>query len=276
MEQPTSDPVHNPSQNLSHTKATRDIVVIGGSLGGLEALRALIAGLPADFPAAILVVLHISPHTPSQLHLVLQSISALPVAPAVDGEPVVPGRIYVASSDRHLMIEHDHIRLTRGPRESHSRPSIDVLFRSAAYNYGPRVIGIVLSGALDDGTAGLWAIKDRGGRALVQAPAEAINSSMPQSALNHVRVDAALLIAEMPAQLAEWTREVVDTEEDKPVSEGMKIEHKIALEENPIDSGWRQLGDLSNTTCPECHGVMVKIQEGSIIRYRCHTGHSYH
>ena len=256
-------------------QVNRDVVVIGGSAGGLDALTRLVRELPADFHAAILVVLHIPAHVPSELHRILARETSLPVAPAVNGELIQPGRIYVASADRHLMIEDDHIRLTRGPRENRTRPAIDVLFRSAAYNLGARVIGVLLSGLLDDGTPGLWAIKDRGGIALVQSPDEAFYPSMPESAIEHVRVDAVLPVQELAATLVEWTQASFETEEAAPASESMQIEYRIELEENPLEQGILRLGPFSSNTCPECHGTMVKIQEGSIVRFRCHTGHSY-
>lgn len=189
-------------------------------------------------------------------------------APAVDGESISPGRIYVAPADRHLMIEGDRIRITRGP-------SINALFRSAAFSFGPRVIGIVLSGMLDDGTAGLWAIKDGGGMALVQSPADALYSSMPTSAIEHVKVDAVLPVAEMSETLVMWTSKWVEPEGGAPMSDSMGPENQIALEGNALQGGFLQLGPLSAYTCPECHGVMVQIQEGSIVRFRCHTGHAY-
>lgn len=264
--------MHGVNTNPAHT---RDVIVIGGSAGGLEALLHLVAELPANLAAAVLVVLHIPSHTPSKLHTILARVAALPVAAAVDGEAVLPGRIYVASADRHLMIDQANIRLTRGPRECRVRPAIDVLFRSAAYHFGPRVIGVVLSGTLDDGTAGLWAIKDRGGLTLVQSPEDALYDSMPQSALDHVQVDAVLPAAEMPALLAQWTQEGVRAGEEAPRSVRMEIEQRIALEENALQQGVLKLGPFSPNTCPECHGAMVQIQEGPIVRYRCHTGHAY-
>src|SRR4051812_43466039 len=137
--------------------AHRDIIVIGASAGGVPALQQLLAGLPATLPAAVLIVLHIPAHTPSQLHTILARAGTLPVTPATDAEPLVPGHVYVAPTDRHLLVDADHLRVTRGPKENRVRPAVDVLFHSAAYTFGPRVIGIVLSGMLDDGTAGSWA-----------------------------------------------------------------------------------------------------------------------
>jgi two-component system chemotaxis response regulator CheB len=174
------------------------------------------------------------------------------------------------------MIESGRIRLSRGPKESHARPSVDVLFRSAAVHAGPRVIGIVLTGQLDDGSAGLWAIKDRGGVAIVQSPDEAAFPSMPQNAIRQVPVDYILPISDMPEILHRLTREALPDLERAAVSEDkLAIETRIALEDNSLKSGIRSLGTASFQTCPDCHGSMVRIQDGPITRFRCHTGHGF-
>ncbi len=254
--------------------AHRDIVVIGASLGGVEALPQLAAALPQDLPAAVLVVLHMAPDARNYLAERLDAAGPLSAKPAVNGEPLESGRIYVAVPDHHLMMEGDRVRLTRGPRESHARPAVDVLFRSAAYYGGPRVIGIVLTGMLDDGTAGLWAIKDRGGVAIVQSPEEARYPSMPRSALRHVKVDYTLQLADIPNVLRSLTRERIEVQ-GRSMNEKLKVETRIALEEHGSEPGVRALGSPSFYTCPECHGSMVAIVEGSIKRFRCHTGHAY-
>jgi two-component system, chemotaxis family, protein-glutamate methylesterase/glutaminase len=251
------------------------IVVVGASAGGVQALQTLIAGLPADFPAAVLVVLHIPAHTPSHLHTILARDASIPVRPAEDGEPIVPGHVYVAPTDRHLLVEANRLRVTRGPKENRVRPAVDVLFRSAAYVFGPRVIGIVLSGMLDDGTAGAWAIKDRGGSVLVQSPEDAEHAPMPESAIQHVAVDRTLPVAAMPAFLAQLVREPIATGDAAAPNQALQIETRIALEGNALREGIMELGPISPNTCPECHGVLVKIKQGSIVRYRCHTGHSF-
>jgi two-component system chemotaxis response regulator CheB len=254
--------------------AHRNIVVVGASAGGVTALQTLVAGLPTTFPATLLVVLHVPAHTPSQLHSILARVCALPVTAAEDGDPIIPGHVYVARTDRHLLLEADRIRVTRGPKENRMRPAVDVLFRSAAYTFGPQAIGIVLSGMLDDGTAGLWAIKDRGGVALVQSPEDAEHASMPQSAIQHVAVDAVLPAAAIPARLVELTRDSFTRVSAAPAPE-MQIETRIALEGNALQGGIMELGAVSSNTCPECHGVLVRIHEGAIVRYRCHTGHAF-
>ena len=255
-------------------KKPNAIVTIGASAGGVGALQDVLARLPSNLPAALFVVLHIPPHTPSRLPAVLQRATTLSVVAAEDGAEMRPGCIYVAPADRHLMVDQRGVRVTRGPKESRSRPSIDVLFRSAAIAFGPRVIGVVLTGMLDDGTAGLWAVKDRGGRALVQDPATAEYRSMPESAMAHVDVDAVM----SPEGLADEIARLVQEEPrmDKlPAQTAMQIENRIANEENSLAVGVMSLGKVSGYTCPDCHGVLVQIEEGRIVRFRCHTGHAF-
>ncbi|HEY2339129.1 MAG TPA: chemotaxis protein CheB [Steroidobacteraceae bacterium] len=211
--------------------------------------------------------------SPSHLAEQLDAAGPLRAAPAADGEPIVPNRIYVAVPDRHLMLEGTRIRLARGPRESHVRPSVDVLFRSAAFSCGRRVIGVVLTGMLDDGTAGLWAIKDRGGVAIVQSAEEAEYPSMPLSAAKNVDVDHIVRLAELPESLRRLTREENAAVEGIMANRNLEIENRIALEKDSPDV--RSLGSASFYTCPECHGSMVAIEEGLIRRFRCHTGHGF-
>ncbi|HEU4328934.1 MAG TPA: chemotaxis protein CheB [Roseiflexaceae bacterium] len=254
---------------------TRDIIVVGASAGGIEALQRLTQGLPADLPAAVLVVLHTHPTSPGYLPQILSRSGPLPCEHAADGEPLLPGRILVAPPDHHLLIEGEHVRLTRGPKENRSRPAVDPLFRSAAFFYGPRVIGVVLSGMLDDGTAGLWTVKDRSGLAVVQSLQDAQFSSMPESALRHVAVDYQLPSAELGPLLARLARETVPEAHLPPVPSSLEIETRIAMEDSALDRGIFNLGDLSPFTCPECHGVMVQLREGGLLRFRCHTGHAF-
>lgn len=253
----------------------RDLIVVGASAGGLDALKPLVAGLPAWLPAAIFVVWHTSPEGPSLLPEVLNRVSSLPAHQGVDGEAILPGHIYVAPPDHHLLIERDRVRVTRGPKENRFRPAVDALFRSAAYAFGARVIGVVLSGLLDDGTAGLWAVKDRGGVAVVQNPEEAIYPSMPVQALQHVAVDHVVGINEMIDMLVSLTEKPVTVEATMPTSRAMEIENKIALEESALAAGVLSLGSLSPYTCPECHGVLVQIEASNPPRFRCHTGHAF-
>jgi two-component system chemotaxis response regulator CheB len=255
-------------------KAPRWIVALGASAGGVEALRTLLGSLRSDLDAAFLVVLHIPPHTPSQLDQVLQSCVTMPVSAPKDKERLEPGHVYVASADQHLILEADVIRLTRGPKECRVRPAIDVLFRSAAVAYGPRVIGVVLSGMLDDGTAGLWAIKHRGGIALVQDPSEAMHPPMPESAIEHVSVDLVGSCSALARAIEELTSKEPGSGE-KPKAGRLEAESRIASEANALKLGVMDMGDVSQYTCPDCHGVLVQIEEGSIVRFRCHTGHAF-
>ncbi|MBD2778422.1 chemotaxis protein CheB [Iningainema tapete] len=252
-----------------------DIIVIGASAGGLGAFETLVAQLPSNFPAAIFIVWHISPDYPSLLPEILARVASLPVAHAVDKEPIKTGRIYVAPPDRHLLVEPGVVRLSHGPRENRFRPAVDVLFRSAAYSYGSRVIGVVLSGSLDDGAAGLYAIKERGGIAIVQHPSDALHSSMPKAAMTAVAVDHCVPIIEMGALLAYLVNKGITEHEENPVSEKMDIEVGVARQDNGLELGILKLGNLSPFTCPECHGVLMQLKEGNLIRFRCHTGHAY-
>jgi two-component system, chemotaxis family, protein-glutamate methylesterase/glutaminase len=255
--------------------AHRDIVVIGASAGAFEALKQLLAGLPADFPAAVLIVRHVQSTGPALLPEILSAAGPLPAIHPVDGEAIRPGSIYVAPPDHHLLVEPTRIRITRGPKENRFRPSVDALFRSAAYAFGSRVIGVVLSGYLDDGTAGLWAIKDRGGIAIVQDPAEARYPSMPTHALQAVEVDYVVGTDAMIDLLVSLTQEPVTVEGAPPMAKSIEIENRIALEDNALEAGVMTLGTISPYTCPECHGTLVQLREGPPTRFRCHTGHAF-
>jgi len=256
--------------------ASKDIVVIGASAGGMGALEKLVAGLPADLPAAVFVVWHLSPGVRTVLPSVLSRAGPLPAGQPSDGDPITPGRIYVAPNDHHMLLERGYIRVTKGPKENRFRPAVDPLFRSAAYIYSTRAIGVVLSGALDDGTAGLWAIKLRGGTAVVQDPADAMHRSMPINALDNVEVDYKLTVAEIGPLLGRITREPAAPEPLVPVEERerMEAEVKIAREVDARVENVLQYGELSPFTCPECHGVLTAFRDGSIMRFRCHTGHA--
>jgi two-component system, chemotaxis family, protein-glutamate methylesterase/glutaminase len=256
--------------------ATKDIVVVGASAGGMATLEKLAAGLPADLPAAVFVVWHLSPGVQSVLPAVMSRAGPLRAGHPKDGDPIQPRRIYVAPNDHHLLLERGYVRVTKGPKENRFRPAIDPLFRSAAYIYGPRAIGVVLSGALDDGTAGLWAIKLRGGTAVVQDPADALHRSMPISALDNVEVDYKLPVAQIGPLLGRLAREPAGAEPLVAASEREKMdaEVKIAREVDSRIEDIMQFGELSPFTCPECHGVLTMFRDGNIIRFRCHTGHA--
>jgi two-component system chemotaxis response regulator CheB len=252
-----------------------DLIVIGASAGGVEALQNLAAGLPHDLPAAVCIVLHLSPTGPSFLAEILSRAGALPATQVEKEEVIKPGHIYTALPDHHLLVEQGYVRATRGPKENRFRPAVDVLFRSAAYIYGPRVIGVILTGALDDGTAGLWAVKDRGGLAVVQDPHEAFHPSMPESALRHVKVDACVPLPKMGPTLVQLAGEPAPTEGGDAVSKKLAVETRMARGEPGLDAGILEIGQLTPYTCPECHGALLQLQDGSFTRFRCHTGHAY-
>ncbi len=257
--------------------ALRNIIVIGASAGGFEALKKLVKGLPKDLAAAVFVVWHLPANAHGVLPSVLEKAGVLPAAHGVDGEEIMPGRIYVAPPDHHLLIEENRVRVTKGPKENRFRPAVDTLFRSAAYSCGTRVIGVILSGALDDGTAGLWTIKHRGGTAIVQEPSDAEFPSMPEAALRQVDVDYCVPVSEMPDLLIRLTGEQISEEREIGMDENKKtgIEVRIAAAESAFEVGVMSLGDISPFTCPDCHGVLIKIKDGKINRFRCHTGHAF-
>jgi two-component system, chemotaxis family, protein-glutamate methylesterase/glutaminase len=194
-----------------------------------------------------------------------------------DGTKIKPGVIYVAPPDHHLLIESTRMAVKKGPKENRFRPSIDALFRSAAYNYGARAIGVILSGALDDGTSGLWSIKRLGGIAVVQQPDDARFESMPKSALEYVEVDYSMPAAEIGPLLTRLVSErpAQDVAVDPDIQTRMAKEIEIASEDAAFHKGIMELGTLTPFTCPECHGVLVKIAESKMSRFRCHTGHAY-
>lgn len=231
----------------------RRIVVIGASAGGVEAIRSLLAELPAEFPAPVCIVLHISPESPGAMAQILQRTARLPVSMAVEGCRLQPGHVYLAPPDRHLLVEPSRMKVTKGPREHNFRPAIDPLFRSAAQVFGPGTIGVVLTGNLDDGTAGLWTIKKLGGVAVVQDPADALFPSMPRHALEYVNADHVVPLAQIAPLLAGLTQTPV-TPERVAVPEHIDVEVDIAKERNPRDAGLERIGKPSRYACPDCHG----------------------
>lgn len=249
----------------------RDIIVIGASAGGVEALQELVAGLPGDLPAAMFVVLHMAAHSPGILADILDRAGPLPCAIPYDGEPVQRGRVYVARPDHHLLLKPELVRVVQGPKENRSRPAIDPLFRSASVAYGQRVIGVLLTGLLDDGTAGLYAIKQQGGLTVVQDPLDALFGDMPRNAIQKVAVDYVLGLADIPTILVRLTEEELDIEE-YAVPERLVLETEIA--EGVMENS-ASVGTPSVFSCPECGGVLQEIREGEPLRFRCQVGHAY-
>lgn len=253
----------------------RDIIVVGASAGGVEALATLARGLPADISAAIFVVLHIAPHGTSVLPRIISRAGPLPATHAWDGEPIRSGRIYVAPPDRHLLLKSGHVRVARGPTENSHRPAIDPLFRTAARSYGRRVIGVVLSGLLDDGTAGLLAIKERSGLAVVQHPDDALFPSMPRSAMDNLKVDHAVPIADLGALLVRLTKEPLPAQLQTSAPAQMQVEADMAeLERDAMENPHRP-GAPSGFACPACGGALWELRDGELIRYRCRVGHAW-
>lgn len=248
-----------------------DVVAIGGSAGGFEALRSLIAALPGDLPAALLVVMHMG--ASSHLAQILDRAGGLPVHSAQTGEKLVRGQVYVAAPDHHLLVHDSHVMLRRGPRENLARPAIDPLFRSAACTFGSRVIGIILSGALNDGSAGLRAIKRCGGIAIVQDPAEAAVPDMPRNASLYVEVDHCVRMAEMAPLLERLVREPAGPAPEIPTS--IRLEAAIAAQELTGMAVNDRLGEPTRFTCPECHGTLWQMEDDAVLRFRCHVGHAY-
>ncbi len=253
---------------------TRDVIVIGASAGGVEALRQLAATLPADLPAAVLVVLHLPAGGFSALPAILSRSGPLPAQHAQGGEKLEPGRILVAPVDHHLLVTDSGLELGRGPKENGHRPAVDVLFRSAARALGPRVIGVVLSGSLDDGTAGLGSIAARGGRTVVQDPRDALYVAMPRSALAHVAVDHVVPIAGMAEVLSLLCREEIPAAVAPP-PEPMEVETDVAMLEPDALLRVERPGRPAGLGCPQCHGALFEIDESNVVHYRCRIGHAW-
>lgn len=254
----------------------RDIIVIGASAGGVQALQELTRGLPRDLPAAVFVVVHTSPHSPGILPQILDRSGPLPAQAAEHDAPIEPGRIYVAPPDHHLLLKADRMVLAKGPRENGFRPAADPLFRTAARVFGPRAVGVVLSGGLDDGTEGLALIKQHGGVGIAQDPDDATFPGMPSSAIAHVELDHVLPAVRIAQVLDQLARE--------PIPQGARAMAKPNGEEDGPDVA--EVGDASllvgdlpepptGFTCPECGGALWEQRRGRLLKYRCHVGHGY-
>jgi two-component system chemotaxis response regulator CheB len=252
-----------------------DIIVIGASAGGVEALTTLVRGLPEDLPAAVFVVLHISPESPSFMPRILNRAGKLPAVHPRHGDEIRPGHIYIAPPDHHLLVHEGHVGVVHGPKENRHRPAVDPLFRSAARRYGPRVVGVVLTGALDDGTVGMLAVIERGGIAVVQDPREAMYPSMPLSVLQNCKVDHVLPLADIPALLAQLAATPAEEEGAYPVTDKLDLEVQMVEGLDSHPNVLDRLGTPSYFTCPECHGTLWEVQDGDLPRFRCRTGHAY-
>ncbi|MGB3626524.1 MAG: chemotaxis protein CheB [Henriciella sp.] len=250
------------------------IIVIGGSSGAFTALRPLLSSLPADLPAAIFVVLHTGRDDNQLSADLLAAASVLPVRLAKDGGAIEAGTVTLARADHHLLLGDAHVHTKRGPRENNFRPAVDPLFRSAAVFHGPRTIGLVLSGSLDDGAAGALALERVGGTVLAQAPDTASFPSMPEAVLDLVSSARAVNLDDIPAVLSELAASPAEPVRKAP-PEDIVIEMKIAGLEGASMAAEEKIGTLSPFNCPDCNGVLWEIEDKKLIRYRCHTGHAF-
>lgn len=253
-------------------EALPGVVAVGASAGGVEALAQFVGGLKLDLPYAVLIVLHMPPNAPSVLAKILDRSGPLPATTAIDGAPIEPGRVYVCAPDRHLMVADGHLILSSGPTESGHRPAINALFRSVALSFGPRAIGVLLSGVLDDGVLGAAAIRSRGGTTVIQTPNDALFAAMPLNAIQAGVADhqaAASDVGGILTKLLEREIEVWAMEPDKT----MELENRIAMGRRfstNIDA--EDLGPHSGYICPDCHGSLIEAGPGS---YRCRVGHAW-
>jgi two-component system, chemotaxis family, protein-glutamate methylesterase/glutaminase len=254
--------------------AGHDLIVMGASAGGVEAIVAVVRALPADLPAAVLVVLHVPADSRSVLPQILERHGRLPASHPEEGESIRPGHIYVAPPNRHLLVGRGVVHLSTGPHENRVRPAIDPLFRSAALAYGARVIGVVLSGTLDDGTAGLVTIVRRGGLAVIQDPEDAAFPGMPLSALQHVVPDERLPVERIGAALDRLAR-LPARGAPGPPSDRLEEEVEVAESAMQGTPGPAVPGMPTGFACPECHGVLFELRDGELVRYRCRVGHAY-
>ena len=249
-------------------------MVVGTSSGGLDALRTLAGNLTADFPAPICAVIHTATDSPGLIHEIIGRVTSLTVVAPRHAAKLEPGTMYFAPPDNHLVVEPTRVRPTKGPKENRFRPAIDPLFRTAAQAFGPAAIGVILTGNLDDGTAGLGAIKQLGGTTIVQDPRDALYPAMPQSALGHVDVDYCLPLDKIPPLLVDLTRQPVGPWAG-PVPPIVDTEARIAREEYPMEAGLEHIAKPSAFSCPDCHGVLLQMTDQGRVRFRCHTGHAY-
>ncbi|MDB4942057.1 MAG: CheB methylesterase [Labilithrix sp.] len=248
------------------------VVVVGASAGGVEALRELTSRLPPDLDASVLVALHVPSSSRSLLPAILQRHTKLAVRHAVDGEPLVPGTILVAPPDLHLLVHGGNVRLSHGARENGHRPAIDPMFRSAARWFGDRAVGVILSGALDDGTSGMLAVRLGRGTTIAQWPEEAAVPSMPLSAIREVGVDYVAPVAEIAEIIARLSREKASaTATAKPPLAEAPLEDDDMMTQPEV----APQGAPSTFTCPECHGALWELRDGKLVRFRCRIGHAF-
>jgi two-component system, chemotaxis family, protein-glutamate methylesterase/glutaminase len=253
----------------------RDVIVIGASAGGLQALMELVKGFPPDLPAAVFVVMHMTPYHSSTLPQILARSGPLPAVHAEHGLPIVPGRIYVAPPDHHLLVREGVMELTRRARENRTRPAVDPLFRTAARAYGPRVAGVILSGTQGDGTVGMMVIKGYGGVTLVQDPEEVLYSGMVRRAIEYAEVDHVLPVREISSRLATLARKEKDPEEDSAMTTPYEDSEAVIDRDFSDQIEGRRAGETAMYSCPDCGGVLWQVDVAKAVQFRCHVGHTY-
>ena len=272
------------------------VIVIGGSAGSIEVLRQILADLPADLPAAVFVVVHLSPAGNVAFASVLNHASNMPTTFATNGERIRPGHIYAAPPDYHMLVRAGHIELSHGPRENHTRPAIDPTFRSAARAYGSKVTGVVLSGTLGDGSIGMAVVKAYGGKAVVQDPEDAVFDSMPRTAIQRTgRVDYIVPSLEIGPILVQLTKELLEGPARRRAlvqqdHEQRRRDMSSPLDIDSSDPGSRpevinadfaeqekdqRANELTLYTCPDCGGSLWQLDEGELSQFRCHVGHTW-
>ncbi len=252
----------------------RVVVAVGASAGGVEALRALVGGLPADFPGAVLVVLHVPRDAPSALPGILDRSGPLPATQAVDGERLRSGHVYVAPTDHHLLVIDDKLRLARGPAENGHRPAVDPLFRSVARAYGPRAVGVVLSGSRDDGAAGLAGIANRGGTTIVQEPSDALYPWMPRAALAGCAVDHVVPAAKLGGLIAEITAMELSRPAHTQAADP-RLDAEVAMSDFAPITTDDLAAPAAGYGCPSCGGSLFEMDGRPVPRYRCRVGHAW-
>jgi two-component system, chemotaxis family, protein-glutamate methylesterase/glutaminase len=250
----------------------REVVCIGGSSGAVEPLRTILSGLSDDFPASIVIVLHVASGSRG-VFSAIASASRMRVHRAEDGMLLRPGNVYIAPPDHHLLALAGRLRLGDGPRENCARPAIDPLFRSAAVSFGPRIIAVVLSGMLSDGAAGLAAVKRCGGIALVQAPRDALAPDMPLAALEATPVDLSATAADLVPAIDRFAREIPGP--SLAVPDDIRLEVEIAAGNRLGSERLREMAAPVAITCPDCGGVLSEMANGAPLRFRCQVGHAY-
>jgi two-component system, chemotaxis family, protein-glutamate methylesterase/glutaminase len=258
---------------MSEIKEPQKVIVVGTSKGGLAALRTLVGGLEATLPAAVLIVQHQAPDSPGLMADILTSAGPLPANYAIDGEPLLARRIYLASPNHHLLVEDSCVRVLAGPRENRVRPAIDPLFRSAAVYHNSRTIGVLLTGLLDDGSSGLQAVQRCGGVTIVQEPKEAIYTDMVTNAMALIKVDYVLPLVEIAKLLNRLAS--TPTEAAAPVPEDLRLEVTFSQRAMGGVEVMSRLGKGTTFTCPDCGGRLWEIDSENQLRYRCEVGHAF-